>query len=64
MSDPELVRLQRQLLRRQARLKKALSPEAFVIYLDVDATVGAILNVFGTRVWKAARARKTKPRRG
>jgi hypothetical protein len=67
MQDPELVRLQRQLLRRQGRLKKALSPETFRLYLAVDATVGAILDVFGSRVWEAgrkARHKKTNPRKG
>jgi hypothetical protein len=67
MKDPELLRLQRQLLRHQERLKKAVSEETFKLYLAVDATVGAMLDVFGSRVWEAARKardKKTSPGTG
>jgi hypothetical protein len=47
------------LLEQQAVLKNAVDPATFALYLDLDATVGAILDVFGTRVWEAGwRARK------
>jgi hypothetical protein len=59
-NDPELRRLTRRLHRHQTRLKRAVSPEQYRLYLGVEEVTNERQFVLLERVWTAARPRSRR----